>query len=289
MKKIGLLIASLFIAAFLLASCGQPKDQPGGGDNQPPQQTVEFDKLLIGTQDGIVSLDIASKTATPLGVGGRFFAYWNGKIYAYADSQTINVYDLQGNQVGTITHPAYSNALWYVVVDDNRIALLDNGEDKVHFINFDGNLVKDVAFTPSAGEYENLDGVVVGGKLVISEDGHKHVFAIDLNDYSVSTLEDLSDQPGTWLTGIAYHDGSYFTGLEDGTILKFSAGGTATEFARLPHGISAYMTADDENIYVSSGNAGYVYAVSLADGSVQELASGLNKASSIAGVVTSSQ
>jgi len=191
--------------------------------------------------------------------------------------------------VGTITHPAYQNALWYVVIDDSRIALLDNGEDKVHFIDFDGNLVKDVAFTPSADEYENLDGVVVDGKLVISEDGYRRVFAIDLNNDSVSTLEDLSNQSTNWLTGIAYHDGSYFTGLDDGTILKFSAGGEATVFALLPHGISAYMTADDENIYVSSGNAGYVYAVSLADGSLQELASGLNKTGSIAGVVAGSQ
>ena len=289
MNRIGLLFVGTIITALLLASCGQPKEQPGGGDNQPPQQTVKFDKLLIGTQDGIASLDIASKTVTPLEVGGRYFAYWNGKIYAYADSQTINVYDLQGDPAGTITHPEYPYSRWYVVIDDNRIALLDNGEDKVHFIDFDGNLVKDVAFTPSAGVLENIDGVVVDGKLVISEDNYKHVFAIDLNDYSVSTLEDLSGQSTAWLTGIAYHDGSYFTGLSDGTILKFSAGGAASEFAHLPNGISAYMTADDENIYVSSGNAGYVYAVSLADGSVQELASGLDKASSIAGVVTNSR
>ena len=254
-----------------------------------PQQTVEFDKLLIGTQNGIVSLDIASKTVTPLGVGGRYFAYWKRKIYAYADSKTINVYDLQGSQVGTITHPEYPYSRWYVVIDDNRIALLDNGEDKVHFIDFDGHLLKDVAFTPSANTLENLDGVVVGSKLVISEDSYKHVFAIDLNNYGVTTIADLSDQRAAWLTGIAYHDGSYFTGLDNGTILKFNAGGTATEYAHLPHGFTASMVTDDKNIYAASGKSGYVYAVSLANGSVQELASGLDKASSIAGVVTNSQ
>ena len=222
-------------------------------------------------------------------MGGRYFAYWNGKIYAYADSQTINVYDLQGNQVGTITHTAYPYALWYVVIDDSRIALLDNVEDKVYFINFQGNLVKDAPFTESPTEAENLSGVVVGGKLVISEDGHKHVFAIDLNSYEVTTIADLSDQRAAWLTGIAYHDGSYYTGLDNGTILKFSAGGAATEFAHLPHGFAASMVTDDKNIYVASGKSGYVYAVSLADGSVQELASGLDKASSIAGVVTDSR
>lgn len=278
MNRFGSLIADLFIVVLLLVAC-----------SRTPEKTVKFDKLLIGAQDGIVILDVASQTVAPLGVGRRFFAYWNGKIYAYADLQTINVYDLRGDQVGTITHPEYSSAFWYVVIDDGRIALLDNGEDKVHFIDFDGNLVKDVAFTPSADEYESLDGVVVGGKLIISEDAHKHVFEIDLNNYEVATIADFSGQGSAWLSGNAYHAGSYFTDLADGTILKFSAGGAATEFAHLPNGFAASMVTDDEKIYVASGRFGYVYAVSLADGSVQELASGLDKASSIAGVVTSSQ
>ena len=55
-----------------------------------------------------------------------------------------------------------------------------------------------------------MNGIVVGNKLVISEDGFKRIVQIGLDDYNVSVFRDFSGVPRVWLGAIAYSNKVYY-------------------------------------------------------------------------------
>jgi len=166
--------ALLLLLGLSLVAC------PSTNGNTPPMP--QFDTLLVGTGSGIVKIDANTGETTELGAGGRWFDLHDGKIYsAKSDWTTVEVFDLDGNPLDTITH-ASSHAVGLVAVEDDLIALLDNEADKVRFIDMDGSLVRSVAFEGGPSS-QNMDGTVVGNRLVVSENGKKQVFYVDLDHY----------------------------------------------------------------------------------------------------------
>ncbi|MCK5173844.1 MAG: hypothetical protein KAR47_10665 [Planctomycetes bacterium] len=126
-------------------------------------------------------------------------------------NQQVVVSDKFGNECRRISVPKevlYANE--FVVIPDGRLAFLDNRNDAIYFINAKGEHLKTVAFNDKPDDHwQNMDGVVVGSRLVISENGHNQLIAVDLSTYQVSIFRDLKDLRG-WLGAITYADGEYY-------------------------------------------------------------------------------
>lgn len=273
MKQTLIAYTAFLILALSLVAC-----QNTSANNPPMPQ---FNELLVGTDSGIVKIDANSGTVTPLGVGGQWFDLHDGKIYsAKKDWTTVEVFDLSGNTIKTITHP-YFHAVGIVVVGDNLIALLDNDANKVQFIDMSGSLVHWVSFAGDPSSAQNMDGVVVGNRLVVSEDGKKRVFYVDLDDYSSGTIADLSGISATWLSGIAYYAGTYYTGADDSHVYKFAEGGEPTLLATIIDAPVSGMELGNGYLYATVFHTGKVYKIDLADGAVTLLASGLSRPENI--------
>jgi len=132
------------------------------------------------------------------------------ELFVLRNSQIV-VFDMFGKERRRIPVPKeVSYAINFVVVPDGRFAFLDNRNDAVYFVNVKGEHLKTVPFNDEPdNSWQNMDGVVVGNRLIISENGNNQVFAVDLSTYQVSIFRDLTNLKD-WLGAITYADGEYY-------------------------------------------------------------------------------
>ncbi len=70
---------------------------------------------------------------------------------------------------------------------------MDNGDDVVHFISSAGTLIETVPMPNPSANLQNVDGVVAGNRLIVSENGNDGILAFDL-DHAAS-VDPPNDQP----------------------------------------------------------------------------------------------
>ena len=167
------------------------------------------------TRDGVVKVSSTGSKDTIINqTDGYGLEILDNEIYL--NNQTrgadILVYDLEGNYLRTILTPSQaSQYLDFVTLPDGRIALMDNANDKIYFVNSSGDLLATTNILDNPDDiWQNLDGIVVNNQLVFSEDGQKRILKIDLTTYQKSIFKNLTSLPGAWLGAIAYADGQYY-------------------------------------------------------------------------------
>ncbi|UCD00281.1 MAG: hypothetical protein JSW66_10440 [Phycisphaerales bacterium] len=200
-------------------------------------------------------------------------------LYATEGTRGADIlgYDLQGQYVTAVPTPSEAkDYLTFVALPGERFALLDNVNDKVFFIDAAGSLLATADIRPWADNaLQNVDGVVVEGRLILSEDGYHHVLQIDLATYQVSIFKDLSGVPGHSLGAIEYAEGTYYisAGL---SLYSFTETGAAVKVADVPEENITGIVVFGESAYVSVNFSGKIYKIDLTDGTVSLLASGLD-------------
>jgi len=198
----------------------------------------------------------------------------NNKLYVNKGSK-IMAYTLDGVNVKNISTPSNVSFLTFVVLPDERVALMDNENDKIYFVNSTGALIATVNIRDYPDDtLQNLDGIVVNNTLIFSEDGDRNVLRIDLTTYEVSVFKNLSAMY-SWVGHITYSNGSFYaTGPK--SIYRFSEVGNITKVAEVAEGNIAGIVVADGYAYVAVNFAGKVYRVNLQDGTSTVLATGLN-------------
>ena len=250
-------------------------------------QAAGYRSLLVGTGTGSVLVNpvtgAVSATTLPAAYAQDVRA---GRLYLAANNRELRIYDLSGKLQKTIGYEPVAQAIGLVAIGDGRIAVLDNKDGYVRFLDPRGATLATVPIPGGdAAGLQNLHGIVVGGELVVSENGHKAVFAIDLENYSARILRDLSGEVGgAWLSGIAYQNGAFYVANDKGELYRFRADGPAELFAAgFPNALTGLL-AGDGALYATSLHAGEVYRIALDDGSYTVLAKGLERPRTIDGV-----
>ena len=82
--------------------------------------------------------------------------------------------------------------LSFKIIDDSRIALLNNREDEVYFIDLEGNFLAEVELPNSTTSWQNLHAAILDNELIVAENGVRELYAIDLNTYERRLYADLS-------------------------------------------------------------------------------------------------
>jgi len=168
--------------------------------------------VLINASDGIYSLDLKT------GQKSRFFResgsieMHDNEIYIFlAGRRAIYVKSIEGKILRSFQLPkevAYSTN--FAVLPDGRIAISDNKNDRVYFVDESGKHLKTVELLeiPNSG-LQNMHLIVAKDKLIVSENGFKEIVQIDLSSYEVSLLRRLAElRP--WLGAIDYDKGMYY-------------------------------------------------------------------------------
>ena len=203
----------------------------------------------------------------------------------------MRVYDLQGTLLRTIPIPGQVDFyLRFVVLPDERIALLDNRNDRIYFINSTGDLLAITKMLDEPDSHaQDLDGVIVGNKLIFSEDGDRHLLQIDLDTYESSVFKDLTSVPIFIARGpMTFADGQYYI-VGSRTVSCFVQGGEVTRIADVPDGNITGIVVLDGYAYVSINRAGKIYKVNLSTGESTVYATGLNYPEDLEVVIAAKQ
>jgi len=228
--------------------------------------------FLVSTRNGLLSITPNGEISNFLDLNWQGIDHVNVEIYGNSiftlkyNQRSINVFSRNQSFLGTISLPeevAYS--VNFLVLPDSRFAMLDNKNDKVYFINSQGKYLKTVDILESSdSELQNLDGVVVGNSLILSENGHNQLLKIDLQTYQVSIFRDFSNLVG-WLSDIAYHDGKFYI-CQAQNIYSFVEGHQETLICTLPEGNNTGLVIVGNFGFVTSNFGNKVYKIDLSTG-----------------------
>ena len=201
-----------------------------------------------------------------------------GKLYVTnAARSEILVNNLNGKPLGAVPLPSGLFYLSFTVLPAGRFALLDNGLDKIHIIDSAGKLLATVDLLPQPDDQlQYLDGIVMGNRLLVSDDSAMQLFAIDLQTYQKTTFAKSAMLPSSMLGAMAQADHKLYV-ANSLTIYEVPENGRAKGVTALPWtggGITG-MTVVGSSIYACTNVGGAVYRVNLVDRSVTLVASDL--------------
>jgi hypothetical protein len=238
--------------------------------------------LYVLTRSGILEVSLVG--GQRIIVNGHYDSYalkiMDDILYVTEKTRGGNIvaYDLEGHYRRTIPTPPQANSyLTFVVLPDDKFALLDNSNDKVFFIDYEGNLIATTSIQPVKDSHlQNLDGIVVDNRLILSEDGDGRVLEIDLASYEMSIFKDFSYLPH-WLSDIAYANGTYYI-CSPKIVYAFTDSGSAVPVAEIQdYTITGIVVIEDcAYVSVSANFAGKVYKIDLISGATSVLVSDLD-------------
>jgi hypothetical protein len=202
-------------------------------------------------------------------------------------------YDREGARVGSVPIPSEVKYMVdFLPLSGGGFAFFDNKNDRVHFAGPNGRQtgVVDLPGQHDSRHLQNMFGVAVGNKLVVSENGDGHLVAIDLTTREASIFRNLTKLRG-WLGAIAHADGTYYI-CQNRRIFAFEQGGDEVRHvATVPVGSITGIAVVDGSLFVVANGAtrmpklklssriktrhGALYRIDLRSGKVTEILSRL--------------
>jgi hypothetical protein len=168
-------------------------DDRGGSASDGTCIEVYGGTLLITTGNGLIAVDldgssfIMSESSGSVEVlGTRIFVKYGG--------HSMREYNSATQVVGSISIP---DTIPYpyipVVLPDGGFAFLDNANDRIDFIDSQGNYLLFIEMPEvSPHNLQAVDGVIVGNTLIVSETGTRKVIEVDLSSHTASIFKDLT-------------------------------------------------------------------------------------------------
>lgn len=262
-----------------------------GGCARPQARITETWDLLVSERARISRVAESGESEQFVSAPG-LVRVLGGEVFVLR-GRDVFVYDTTGKEHRRISVPTEVRYfINFVVLTGKRVAYLDNRNDVIYFVDANGKHLKTVSFAEKAnGHLQNMDGVVVGNRLVVSENGDNELISVDLSTYQVSIFRDLKQLRG-WLGAIAWADGRYYI-CQSERIYTFSEDlPEVKEVATTPEGnITGIACAQGRLFAVVNGMSrinerslsakyrttqGILYEVNPETGEVKQLKDGLN-------------
>ena len=252
-------------------------DGHGGTDEAEVRIEVPEGTLLVQTVDGLAAVRMDGTVFLLPSIRGPVEALGT-RVFAKSTLGGDAILEINptGTVIGSMMIPSgVSNITCPAVLPDGGFAFFDNGSDSVHFVDSDGGLIGSIAM-PNGNTQQNqvVDGVVVGTKLVVSENGNDQLFSVDLGTYEAVIFRDLAGS-ASYLSGIDYSRGWYFLCDSNDELTKFTDSGEVTSVSQLS-GVLIAVTVVGDYAYVTAANGDRVYKVNIHTGDSAVLVEGLN-------------
>lgn len=252
-------------------------DGHGGTDTAEVSVQVPEGTLLVQTMDGTAAVSM----------DGSYFLYPDNRgpievlgtrVFVKITLHSYNIQEIDSHGA-TIDTWAIPSGVWNytvpAVLPDGGFAFLDYRADSVHFTDPQRNLTQSVGMpVESNQEYQVVDGVVIGGRLVISENGNNEVIEVDLETYEASILRDLTGL-ANYLAGIDYSRGIYYVCDADDEVSTFTEDGPVSTLSTLGGTLIA-ITVVGNYAYVTASRDDAVYRIDVNSGVSEVFVEGLN-------------
>ncbi|MDK2383403.1 MAG: hypothetical protein QI199_01165 [Candidatus Korarchaeota archaeon] len=272
-------ILSLLIPLTLLVVLGQPLyrteaagDTNVSGYHEPLQTEMRLleripDILYLISKEGLIRVSESGIEILNGEISGNTLTLVDHRIYTGCGP----IYEL--SLEGKILREIYPKAPYCVSttpMPQDRFAVLDNKNDWVYVVDSNGSVLNGVNLTREPGpSLQNMYGIVVGSKLVVSEDGEGRIVSVDLKTYEVSVFKGMS---GDKFRGPITYSNGVFYACSSSKVYSFTESGpvriVTDRFFDNPTGIAVA----GDRLYLTRSNE--IYMISLSDGSVRKIAEG---------------
>jgi len=262
-------------------------DGRGGVARDTSSADVLGGTLLVQSRDGLLAVDaygqsrvFSATTASVEVLGGRIFVM-GGRSIKELDhgGEVINTVQISNDEVS-----GYD----FTILPDGGFAFLDNNTDLVHFMDPEGtHLISVVMPDSNAANLQNVDGVVEGGRLIVSENGRNDLLSFDLTTHEASIYRSLRDNQG-WLGAIDYYDGMCYI-CRSQRVQCFAEGGELQDLCTLPAYNITGIVAVGSYVYAVLNFDGSLYRIHRTTGKMELLLDGLDYPQDIEYLPTSLQ
>jgi hypothetical protein len=252
-------------------------DGQGGEARDTLAADVFAGTLLLQTRNGLtaVRLDgshwvLASEWGRPVEVVGTRIYVKDGREVVELDHHGVVVAEIQPSD-------PVVDGYGFALLPDGGFVHLSNRDDVMHFMAADGTFRQTVAMpNPSPESLQNMDGVIAGNRLIVSETGNNDLIAVDLTTLSASIFRTI-EPGGGWLGAIDYDPGrDVFYICRSQRVQSFTEGGEVQPLATLTgHNITGAV-ALGSYLYVCLNFEGTVRRINRLTGEETRLVGELN-------------
>ena len=249
-------------------------DGQGGSARDTVTVDVLAGTLLLQTRDGVTAVDALGRsfilnpsTSSNEVLGTRIFLKGN---------RSIQEIDHQGQMVRDIEISGAT--IWghdFVMLPDGGFIFASNGSDSVHFMSDSGEYLGSTGMpNPSENSLQNIDGVVSGDRVIISDNGNNDLVAFDLDTHAGSVFRSFPDWGG-WLGAIDHADGVYYL-CGGQAIRSFTEAGEPRDITTLAEGNITGIVVVGSYAYVVVNFEGTLHRVDVRTGEDEILLDGLD-------------
>lgn len=252
------------------------RSEPGDSVESEKEVTVissGTSRFVVGMEGKMLIINSEGKVEDSISIDGRGVEVYDGRIFILRDDgRSIIEFDEKGNELNTISIPYCVN---FTVLPDLGFALLDNSGDRIYFVDSGGKLLKTVNILEQKDRLlQNLDGIVVGNSLIVSEDGNNRIIEVDLKSYEMRIFRDLTSLSG-WLGAIDCRDGVYYI-CQAKDIYSFSERQAAKHIATLDRSNITGIVVVGDFAFVTVNFSGEICRVNILTGKTDLLLGGLD-------------
>jgi DNA-binding beta-propeller fold protein YncE len=254
--------------------CGVTVSDAGGRSaSDSVAVEVRDGRLLVRTGSGLFAVDMEGNsflfntTAANVEVlGTRIFA----------GRSTIAELDHQGNVIASIPVPPEVPASYnFVVLPDAGFAFLDNETDTISFIDSQGNFITKLEMPEHDLDHnQTVDGIVVGNRLIVSENGVRELVEVDLSTHVAGIYRDLG-QIGGWIGHLDYSNGIFYICQCTGAY-TFTEDSDPVELFAVDAGCLSGIVVVGSYAYTVVNSPGKIYRTNIKTGETETFLEGLN-------------
>ena len=238
---------------------------------------LEKTAFLVSTREGVVRVTPDGEVRPVLAQNGRPL---RGKLSRYGDDvycrawRTVHRLKADGSPVASwkLSEDVVGHA--FAALPDRRLAVFDNEADRIFVVDRIGRVVKELPMRDEPDEgMQSTFGLVVGDRLLVSEDGDKRILAVDLKTYEVEVFRDLG-MLRSWIGAIGHANGTWYvcTGIH---VYAFQGDEPHRLVAQLPKGNITGLAILGGQAFVTVNFPGTLVRIDLETGDTTTVASGL--------------
>ena len=220
--------------------------------------------LLVSTRDGIMSVNSNGEVSNLIDAS-RYFEVNNDNIFILGHWE-IEKYDKNGTFLESIPIPnQVEYYLEFTLLPDCGFALFDNDNDKIYFLNAQGDYLHTASMLVSQNNsLQNVEGKVVDNYLIVSENGNNQLIKVDLSSFETSVFRDFS-HIAPWLGAVEYSNGVYYLSSSR-SIYSFTENQNEILIATLPDYHITDIVVKNNYAYATVNFGGKIYRVNLSTG-----------------------
>ena len=289
MKSCRLCFLLLALLALVLAGCSESLVDPASstGSGQIALTGAIKDELnlrgtlLVASRGGLFAVSERGESflLNPIGSASVNVEVCGTRIFMYYFGHIVEI-DHSGAEIATVEIPDWIGyPIAFTALPDGGFAIYDCVVDSVYFVDSSGGFLQavDMPGEDAPGHMQIMRGIVLDGKLIVSESGDGEIAEIDLETYAVSTLRDFERPSPYGYYGDIDHLGRYYYISRRQAVQRFTETSELEDVAVFEDDFNVTSIAIlKHHAYVTLNFAGKVCKVNLSSGKTKLLLDGLD-------------